>query len=167
MYFFDIDSQTQAIGFNLDVISIENEKMSGVGVLSKNTGPALVSIVLGPSDYPRTADNTLSIILVVATLLAVTRTVGQTDEDLDPAVGATDVVVTGRGPVLVDLDLGVGPNTGSSLGVSVSVGLSADLVTGFSVNYPPVSGRKLKGRVSVFTKHPVDVDSLSSAHRNG
>jgi hypothetical protein len=60
--------------------------------------------MLGPSDYPRTADNTLSIILVVATLLSVTRTVGQTDEDLDPAIGATDVVVTGRGPVLVDLD---------------------------------------------------------------
>jgi hypothetical protein len=54
-------NQIRVIGFNLDVISIENEKMSGVGVLSKNTGSALVSIVLGPSDYPRTADNSLPI----------------------------------------------------------------------------------------------------------
>lgn len=145
------------------LLTVKNDSHSAETLRKKEypTPPHLFRLHLSDDLTKKPTVDISDVASLVDAPVAVTRTVGQTDKNLDPAIGATDEVVTGRGPVLIDFDLGVGPNTGSSLG------LSADLVTAFTVDYPPVTREELKGRVSVFTKHRVDVDSLSSAHRNG
>jgi len=112
--------------------------------------------MLGPSGYPRTTDNTLSIIPVGApTLRSVGGELGEGGRRLDTAIQALDDVGSGRRPKFVYFRARGTPESGL-------VVAAVDDVVRRPVNNPAVGGDERRVGVGVGSECRVDVDLVES-----